>query len=51
MSFVIYTYFGRVLKSFPIREDELHHRALEESRKFLVEQQTMGVVCWSRLRR
>lgn len=47
--FVIYTYFGRVLKQFKIADNETHHRALEEARKYGIEQERLGVTNWLKL--
>jgi hypothetical protein len=49
MGFQVYTRFGRVLATFWIGDNELHHHALERARKFLLSQERAGTTCWSRV--
>ena len=51
MRFEVYTYFGRVLESFFVSDTELHHDALENARKFIVEyQNSTGKQAWARIK-
>ena len=49
--FEVYTYFGRVLGRFIIGDNETHHKALEDSRKFLLDKEKQGITCWVRYKR
>lgn len=46
--FEVYTYFGRVLATFPIGVDELHHSALQRATKFM---NLYPGTCWIRLKK
>jgi len=46
MKFNVYTYFGRVLKSFVVPKDETHHNTLEQAREFIVKTELNGTKCW-----
>ena len=51
MRFEVYTYFGRVLESFVVSDTELHHDALENARKFIVEyEKSTGKQAWGRIK-
>lgn len=45
--FIVYTYFGRIIKKFPIPENETHHNTLDIAIKFM---RTCGLVCWIKLK-
>jgi len=49
MVFQVYMYFGRVLCTFRVRDDETHHRAAEEARLTARDLEKAGTVCWVRL--
>lgn len=49
--FEVYTYFGRVLKTFPIKDNETHHNAQKEARQFLLSNERDGLTCWLRYKR
>ncbi len=36
MAIQVYTYFGRIVKTFNVPENETHHKALEQARKLCV---------------
>ena len=49
--FEVYTYFGRILASFTVGKDELHHGAMEKARLYLVEyESTIGNAAWVRIK-
>jgi len=48
--FEVYTYFGRVISRHYVKDNELHHRALESGRLSVVEyERTTGQFAWVRL--
>lgn len=51
MRFEVYTYFGRVLYTFKIEDNELHHEALEKARVACRDFNGRGVKAWVRLAR
>lgn len=51
MNFEVYTYFGRVLKTFGCNENQTHHEAIDKAREFLNQQESLGITCWIRLKK
>ncbi len=48
--FTVYTYFGRVLETFPIGPKETHHKAMESSRLFALKyERETGKPAWIKL--
>lgn len=49
MKFEVYTFFGRVLDTFPVKDDETHHRAAEAARISCFKLEKSGTKCWVRM--
>lgn len=49
MKFQVYTYFGRVLHTFVVKDNETHHRAAEDARISCFNLEKSGTTCWVRM--
>lgn len=50
MDYEVYTYFGRVLKTFTVPSNETHHNTKMKARLYLMNKEEQGVICWIRLK-
>ena len=48
--FQVYTYFGRVLSTFVIPENETHHKSQALAYNKALSYEKSGVTCWVRLK-
>jgi len=47
--FEVYTYFGRILKTFTIPTDSTYHETQEKARQYLINyEKTKNKPCWIR---
>jgi len=50
MTFVVYTYFGRVLATFKVGTRETHHKVMSQAREFLVSyEKETGKQAWVKI--
>ena len=40
--FIVFTYFGKVLKTFEIMPNETHHSTLKRAREFILNYENLG---------